>query len=235
MNERPSVVLGRNPVLEALRAGVPARRLLVARRDQLVGEMVRLAGAAGVRVVEVDRGRLDAFGAAHQGVVLEVAPFRYVPLSSLVGGGLLVACDSITDQRNVGAIARSALAFGAAGLVLPERRAAGVGPGAWKASAGALARLPVARVTNLGRALLELAGSGVTVVGLAGDGPVDITQVDVAGPLALVVGGEGRGLSRLVRERCDLVARIGLARGVESLNAAVAAGVALHEVARRRG
>jgi 23S rRNA (guanosine2251-2'-O)-methyltransferase len=148
---------------------------------------------------------------------------------------LFVALDSITDPHNLGAIVRSAAAFGAHGVLLPERRSVGVTPSAWKASAGALARMPVARATNLVRTLTSYAQAGLMIAGLDGHGEIDLEALELAaGPLVLVVGAEGEGLSRLVRDTCDLTVRIPLAGAVESLNASVATGIALAEVARRR-
>ena len=148
---------------------------------------------------------------------------------------LIVALDSITDPRNLGAVVRSAAGFGAHGVVVPERRAAGMTAAAWKTSAGAAARVPVAQATNLVRALKDYQDAGCMVVGLAADGEVSLPDLDLAdGPLVLVVGAEGAGLSRLVAETCDQLVSIPMAAELESLNAGVAAGVALYEIARRR-
>lgn len=241
------VVVGRNPVVEALRARVPAVALYLAtglESDARLDEARRLAGNRKVPLLDAGRHELDrlAGGAPHQGVVLHVRPFAYLHPDDLMRASqersaapLLVALDGVTDPHNVGAIARSAAAFGADGLLLPERRAAGVTAAAWKASAGALARLPVARATNLVRTLKAYAAEGFMIVGLDADGEVDVDGLEVAtGPLVVVVGSEGRGLSRLVGETCDLRARIPIGSDVESLNASVAAGVALAAVARRR-
>lgn len=245
-DRRPAeLVVGRNAVLEALRARLPASAVQVAHgaeRDARLTEVLRRAAEIGIAVLEVPRSDLDRRAAGHQGVALSIRPYRYLhPDDLLAGAGqggqpaLLVACDAVTDARNLGAIVRSVAAFGGDGVLLPERRAAGVNAGAWKASAGALARVPVARATNLVRTLRQFAEAGLSVVGLAADGELDIAELELAAdPLVLVLGGEGRGLSRLVRESCDLVVGIDAARGVESLNVAVAAGVALYEVARRR-
>jgi len=151
------------------------------------------------------------------------------------GPPLIVALDGVTDPHNLGAVARSAAAFGADGLLLPERRSVGVTPAAWKASAGTLARLPVARATNLTRSLKAYAEAGLLLAGLDGRGEIDLDALELAtGPLVLVVGAEGKGLSRLVGETCDLTVRIPLVDEVESLNASVATGIALAEIARRR-
>jgi 23S rRNA (guanosine2251-2'-O)-methyltransferase len=241
------VVAGRNAVVEALRASVPATTLYVATglgRDDRVDEAKRLAAAREVPFLDVNRTELDRLtgGAPHQGIALSVRPFEYLAADDLLRlvqerqePPLIVALDGITDPHNLGAIARSAAAFGAHGLVLPERRAAGVTPAAWKASAGTFARLPVARVTNLVRTLSAYAETGMMLAGLDGRGEIDLDALELAtGPLVLVVGAEGGGLSRLVAATCDLTVRIPLAADVESLNAGVAAGIALAEISRRR-
>lgn len=241
------MVAGRNAVVEALRASVPATTLYVAiglGRDDRIDEAKRLAAGREVPFLDVTRDELDRLvaGAPHQGIALSVRPFEYLTADDLLRlvqerqePPLVVALDSITDPHNLGAIARSAAAFGAQGLVLPERRAVGVTPAAWKASAGTFARLPVARVTNLVRTLKSYAEAGLMLAGLDGRGEIDLDALELAtGPLVLVVGAEGGGLSRLVAQTCDLTVRIPLHSDVESLNAGVAAGIALAEIARRR-
>jgi 23S rRNA (guanosine2251-2'-O)-methyltransferase len=243
----PEWVAGRNPVVEALRARVPATALYVAERidsDDRVRESLKLAGQAGVPLMEASRTELDrlASGAHHQGLVLQVPQYEYAHPDDLLaradeagGPALLVALDGVTDPRNLGAVLRSAAAFGAHGVVVPSRRAAGVTATAWKVSAGAAARVPVARATNLTRALQAYRDAGVYVVGLDGEAPTDLADVElVTDPVVLVVGSEGKGLSRLVRETCDVVAGIPITSVAESLNAGVAAGIALYEVSRRR-
>ncbi|EFC79585.1 23S rRNA (guanosine(2251)-2'-O)-methyltransferase RlmB [Parafrankia sp. EUN1f] len=244
--ETDEFVVGRNAVVEALRAGVPASSLLIAgglEFDERVADARRLAGRAGLTVVDVGRVELDRLcpNAPHQGLALSVPPFEYAHPDDVLAAtqsaapGLVVALDGVTDPRNLGAVVRSAAAFGANGVVVPERRAAGMTAAAWKTSAGAAARLPVARAVNLTRTLRSFAESGLFVVGLAADGEVDIDDLQVAAdPLVLVVGSEGRGLSRLVGECCDLKVRIPMAGAMESLNAGVATGIALAEIARRR-
>lgn len=247
----PELLAGRNAVVEALRAGFPAGKLYLVNSlapDDRVTEAARLAGDAGLEIVEVTRPELDRRceeaghpGAAHQGIALRVRPYRYTGAEDLLeqasaNGGvpLLVALDGVTDPHNLGAVARSAAAFGAHGLIIPERRSAGVTLAAWKTSAGTLARLPVAQVTNLTRTIQKYKREGVFAVGLDGDGESSLDTLPVATePLLVVVGAEGGGLSRLVRQNCDMVAAIPIS-GAESLNASVAAGVALYEVARRR-
>jgi 23S rRNA (guanosine2251-2'-O)-methyltransferase len=244
--DSPEIVTGRNPVVEALRASIPASALYVANGievDERVREAIKLANQLRIPLLDAERIELDRFaqGGVHQGLVLQVPPFDYLHPDELLdraisaGVPLLVALDGVTDPRNLGAVVRSVGAFGGHGVLVPERRSAGMTASAWKASAGAAARVPVARATNLTRALTAYAERGVLVVGLAGRGSLDLMDLEVAtDPMVLVVGSEGKGLSRLVQERCDLVVRIPISSASESLNASVAAGVALYEVARRR-
>src|SRR3954469_3655679 len=245
--ETPETVLGRNPVLECLRAGVPATALQVvigATSDERVAEAVHLAADAGISILEVPRGDLDRIsgGALHQGVALQVPPYEYAHPDELLEvasetptPGLIVALDGVTDPRNLGAVVRSVGAFGGHGVVVPQRRSAGMTAVAWRTSAGVAARLPVARATNLTRTLREYATAGFMVAGLDTEGSVTLDHFDLAAdPLVLVIGSEGKGLSRLVRQTCDVTVSIPMAGPVESLNASVAAGVVLAEVARRR-
>jgi 23S rRNA (guanosine2251-2'-O)-methyltransferase len=247
--EAPSaeLLVGRNPVAEALRAKVPATALYLAQgleSDERITEAVRLAGNRGIALLEVSRGELDrrTGGILHQGIALQVPPFAYTPLPDLVREAdesgtppLLVALDGVTDPRNLGAVIRSALAFGGHGVVIPERRSAGVTATAWRTSAGAAARLPVAQVTNLVRALKECRDAGLFVIGLDADGSTSLDELEIATePVVVVVGSEGRGLSRLVGDTCDLTVSIPMAPSAESLNASVAVAVTLAEVARRR-
>jgi len=240
-------VAGRNPVVEALREGVPVTGLYVAEgadRDARLREAFKLAAESGVSLMEVGKGELDRMtgGAVHQGLAARIPAYEYAHPADLLDRAaevgekpLIVALDQITDPRNLGAVVRSAAAFGAHGVVIPERRAAGMTASAWKTSAGAAARIPVAQAGNLVRALKDYQDAGCMVVGLAADGDVDLTGFDLAdGPLVLVVGAEGGGLSRLVSETCDQLLSIPMANQVESLNAGVAAGVALYAVACAR-
>ena len=240
-------VAGRNPVVESLRAGVPAAALYVGARvqhDERISEAIKLAAGRGVAVLEAGPAELDRLtgGALHQGLALRVRPYDYAHPDDLLARAadvgqlpLIVALDGITDPRNLGAVARSAAAFGAHGVVVPSRRGAGVTAGAWKASAGALARVPVARAANLARALASYRDAGVFVAGLDAAGDTPVRDLDLAtAPLALVIGSEGRGLSRIVAQACDVLVRIPIAARTESLNAGVAAGIALYEVAAIR-
>jgi 23S rRNA (guanosine2251-2'-O)-methyltransferase len=241
------MVAGRNPVVEALRAGVPAKALYVANRidtDDRVREALKIAADLGLPLLEASKTDLDRMTAngVHQGLVLQVPGYTYAHPDDLLelaaGSGrppLIVVLDGVTDPRNLGAVVRSSAAFGGHGVIVPERRAAGMTASAWKVSAGAAARVPVARATNLNRALEALKQAGCFVVGLDAGGDVPLPELEMATePLVLVAGSEGKGLSRLVRENCDVVASIPMVGGMESLNAGVAAGVALYEVARRR-
>ncbi|OZM70926.1 23S rRNA (guanosine(2251)-2'-O)-methyltransferase RlmB [Amycolatopsis antarctica] len=246
-SEGPEIIAGRNPVVESLRADVPATALYVALNidaDDRVSEAVQRAGDKGISILEIPREELDrkTGRAMHQGLGLQVPPFDYAHPDELLSASadsgeppLLVALDGVTDPRNLGAVIRSAAAFGAQGVLLPGRRSAGMTAVAWRTSAGTAAKLPVAIATNLTRQLKAWAAEGLMIVGLDADGTVDIDKLGLAtGPLVIVVGSEGRGLSRLVRETCDATVSIPMSAGVESLNASVAAGVLLAEVARRR-
>jgi 23S rRNA (guanosine2251-2'-O)-methyltransferase len=239
---------GRNPVVEALRAGVPAKALYVANRiesDERVREALKLAANRDLPLLEASKTDLDRMtsGGVHQGLVLQVPAYRYAHPDDLLEAArksgrppLLVVLDGITDPRNLGAVVRSAAAFGGHGVIVPERRAAGMTASAWKTSAGAAARIPVARATNINRTLQDLKAAGCFVVGLDAGGDIELPNLDLATePLVLVAGSEGKGLSRLVRENCDAIVSIPMFAGTESLNAGVATGVALYEVARRRG
>jgi 23S rRNA (guanosine2251-2'-O)-methyltransferase len=240
-------VAGRNSVVEALRAEIPVTGLYVAEgaeRDGRLREAFRLAADRGISLLEVTRVELDRMtgGAVHQGLAARIPAYEYahpddfLDVASQRGEPvLIVALDSITDPRNLGAIVRSAAGFGAHGVVVPERRAAGMTAAAWKTSAGAAARLKVARVTNLTRQLKAYQEAGCMVVGLAAGGDVPLPDLDLAdGPLVVVIGAEGAGLSRLVAESCDQLVSIPMVSSLESLNAGVAAGVALYAIAQQR-
>ena len=238
--DAPELVTGRNPVLEALRANVPGTALYVMTdADERVREAIQIAADRRIPLLEAGKGELDRLtdGAVHQGIALQVKPYRYAhPDDLLVGTApLIVAADGITDPRNLGAIVRSAAAFGASGVVVPERRAAGVTAGAWKTSAGTLATVPVAQCTNLTRTLKAYQAAGCFVAGLDAAGSTTVADLEAAdGPLVLVVGSEGKGLGRLVAETCDMLISIPMGGRAESLNAGVAAGIALYEIARKR-
>jgi 23S rRNA (guanosine2251-2'-O)-methyltransferase len=234
-------------VVEALRAEVPAGALYVAQRidnDDRVREAIKMAADRGVALLEVTRSQLDRLteGTTHQGLALQIPAYEYAHPEDLVASArdaaevpLIVALDGVTDPRNLGAIARSAAAFGAHGIVVPSRRSASVTASAWKTSAGAIATLPVARASNLTSTLREYRDQGLFVIGLDGEAQTDIADTTLATePLVIVIGSEGKGLSRLVREACDQLARIPITKAAESLNASIAAAIALYETTRLR-
>jgi len=238
---------GRNSVLEALRAQVPLKSVHIASgidHDDRTREAMLLATERGIPLLETTRGDLDRLtdGAVHQGIAAIMPPYDYADVEDLLDAAeanghapLFIALDGITDPRNLGAVLRSAGAFGADGVIVPARRSVGVTASAWKVSAGAAARVPVAKVTNLTRALAELKKAGCFVVGLDAHGDTDVANIHLAvDPMVLVIGAEGKGLSRLVREECDLIAAIPIAATTESLNAATATGIALYEIAKAR-
>jgi len=235
------IIYGLNPVLEALRAGRVDGLRVSGRHDTRVDEIVRLATESGVPVSRVDKRLLDqaAGGAAHQGVVADARALPGYSVSDLVRSAsghapLVVVLDGIEDPHNVGAILRTVDAAGADGVVRQARHAAPLGPAVAKASAGAIAHVRVATVVNIARALDELRAAGVWTVGLAADAPLFYDAVDFHLPTAIVLGAEGAGLRRLVRERCEVLARVPMSGRVDSLNVSVAAGVVLFEAVRQR-
>lgn len=241
-------VTGRNSVLEALRARIPATAFYIAQRvemDDRVKEMLSIATNRGIPVLEVTRQELDrmaGFDGVHQGVAIKVPPYEYAHpqdlLEQVIDKGavpLFVALDGITDPRNLGAIIRSTGAFGGHGIILPQRRSAGVNSAAWKTSAGAAARVPVALASNLTTQLKEFKKQGVFVLGLDGDGDVLLPDLQLADrPVVIVTGSEGKGLSRLVAETCDQIVSIPISAVTESLNAGIATSVALYQVSTIR-
>ena len=242
--EHIDTVAGRNAVVEALRAGIPAKELLVAVGvdiDERLEESVRLSQKMGLSIREVERRQIESMTgiANHQGIALVVKPFQYSSQKEIFARAkepaLFIAVDGVTDPRNIGAITRSAAAFSADGLLIPERRNAPLTASAWKASAGAAARLPIAQVTNLVRSLEDAKKFGCFIVGLDGDADTSVEEMEIADqPLYIVVGSEGRGLSRLVREKCDLLVKIPMSNAVESLNASVAVSITLYSIDRKR-
>ncbi len=239
---RGEIVSGRNPVLEALRANVPATELLVARSidvDDRVAECLKLALHLGLSIREVHRAEIEGISPNSQGIILAIKPYQYSSFEEITERAkypmLIVALDGITDPRNLGAIVRSAAAFGADGVVMTERRAASMTAAAWKSSAGAAARLPIGQVTNLARTIDAAKKLGCFVVGLDGEADEMIGEMKVASEsLMIVVGSEGKGLARLTREKCDLVISIPISATTESLNASVATAIALFWVDEQR-
>ena len=242
------VLSGRNSVVEALKAKIPATALFIAQRiemDDRVKESIAIATGRGIPFSEVTRAEIDRMtggDSVHQGIALQVPPYDYKHPMELLDRALstghlplLVALDGVTDPRNLGAIIRSIAAFGGHGVVLPQRRSVGVTAAAWKTSAGAAARMPVALASNLNQTIKEYKARGVFVIGLDGEGDVMLPEFTLADkPLLVVVGSEGKGLSRLVQENCDQVVSIPITAATESLNAGIAASVALYQISSMR-
>lgn len=246
--DESEIVTGRNSVVEALRARIPATTLYVASRvemDDRVREAMKVATGRGIPILEVMRPELDRLageGGVHQGLALKVPPYEYAHPIELLDEvlardetPLFVALDGITDPRNLGAILRSTGAFGGQGVIVPQRRSVGVNAAAWKTSAGAAARVPVAMAPNLTQTLKALKERGVFVLGLDGGGDVSLPGLSWADrPIVIVVGSEGKGLSRLVAETCDAIVSIPISASTESLNAGIAASVTLYEISKLR-
>jgi 23S rRNA (guanosine2251-2'-O)-methyltransferase len=238
------ILYGKNPVLEALRAGRPARKLVVAHGVQpeaRLQEILDLAAARGIRVEESPRRRLDdiAHTEHHQGIAGYFHSRAPLTLDDLLqqarDPALLLVLDGIQDPQNLGALTRSADAVGADGLVIPKHRAATLTPAAAKASAGASEYVPVVSVPNLPHALERMGEAGLWRVGLAAEGEVRYDQADYTAPVAIVVGAEGAGLRPITRRTCDVVVALPMLGHVSSLNAAVAGAILLYEAARQRG
>jgi 23S rRNA (guanosine2251-2'-O)-methyltransferase len=246
--DESEIVTGRNSVVEALRTRIPATTLYVAARvemDDRVREAMKIATNRNIPILEVMRPELDRLageGGVHQGLALKVPPYEYAHPIELLDEviardetPLLVALDGITDPRNLGAILRSTGAFGGHGVIVPQRRSVGVNSAAWKTSAGAAARVPVAMAPNLTQTLKALKERGVFVLGLDGGGDVSLPGLSWADrPIVIVVGSEGKGLSRLVAETCDAIVSIPITAATESLNAGIAASVTLYEISKLR-
>ncbi|MDA8065792.1 MAG: 23S rRNA (guanosine(2251)-2'-O)-methyltransferase RlmB [Thermaerobacter sp.] len=247
MEKKPELgddlLLGRRAVREALRAGRALRRIAAARGAESLAELRGLARESGVVWEEVDRSRLDrlAGGHAHQGVVAWAAARGYVPLEAMLAAArergeppLLLALDGVQDPRNLGALLRTAEAAGVHGVIIPQRRSCGLTGAVAKAAAGAEEYVPVSAVVNLVRTLRELEDAGLWAVGADPTGERSYTEVDLCPPTVLVLGGEGKGLSRLVREGCDLLVRIPMRGTLASLNVSVAGALLMYEAVRQR-
>ncbi len=240
--EDEHILAGRNPIREALKAGRPVEKLLVA-QGELSGaaqEIVALARQAGAVVQRVERSRLDQLYPAHQGMLAYVAAVPYVQVEDMLAAAaekgedpFLILLDGITDPHNLGAIVRTAECAGAHGVIIPERRAAGLTPAAAKAAAGALNHMRLARVKNLNRVIEDLKANNVWVIGTAMDGE-DALEADLSGPVALVIGSEGEGISKLTLEKCDRTVSLPMMGKIESLNASVAAGILMYGIVRAR-
>ena len=239
------IIEGRNAVMEALRAGRAMDKLYISKGevDRTLGHIASAARDKGVVVVECDRRKLDFMSRthAHQGVIALAAVRDYCSVEDLFAiaeargeAPFFVVCDEISDGHNLGAIIRSAECAGAHGVIIPKRRSAGLTAVVDKASAGAAEHMAVARVPNIPAALKELKARGAWVYGTAADGASDLWHTDFSGPLALVIGSEGDGMGRLVRECCDFIVSLPMRGQVSSLNASAAAAITLYEILRQR-
>ena len=243
--EADGIIEGRNAVLEALRAGTPIDKLYLARgeTDAALGHLASTARERGVVVVECDRRKLDAMSLthAHQGAVAVAAVRAYATVEDILQAArergeppLVVVCDELSDPHNLGAVIRTAECAGAHGVIIPKRRSAGLTAVVAKTSAGAVSHVPVARVPNLPALLRELQEAGLWIFGTAADGDTLLYDADWRGPAAIVIGSEGRGMGRLVAERCDFKVRIPMKGKLNSLNASAAAAILLYEAVRQR-
>ena len=246
LGSEDGLIEGRNAVIEALRAGTAIDKIYLAKgeTDKTLGHIASTARAAGVVVVEADRRKLDFMSRtkAHQGVIALAAVREYATVEDILAAArdkgeppLLVVCDEISDPHNLGAIIRTAECAGAHGVIIPKRRSAGLTAIVGKTSAGAASWLPVARVANLPATLKDLKKAGVWIFGTAADGDKTLYDADLKGPAAIVIGSEGDGMGRLVRESCDFLVSIPLKGRIQSLNASNAAAILLYEAVRQRG
>jgi 23S rRNA (guanosine2251-2'-O)-methyltransferase len=249
MPDRPEleIIAGRNPVVEALKAGRPLNKIWLARNigsHAVIGEILRLSRERGIPIEYVPREVIDRLGTAvnHQGVVAQASVKEYIDLDDLLALStekkeppLYCILNGVEDPRNLGAIIRTAEASGCHGIIIPPRRAAGLTPVVARASAGAVEYLPVARVTNISQSIETLKKNGVWIVGLDLTGQLDYTGVDMRTATAIVIGGEDKGLSELVRKHCDYLVRIPMMGKITSLNTSVAAALVMYEARRQRG
>ncbi len=244
-SQADGIIEGRNAVIEALRAGTAMDKIYLAKgeTDATLGHIASTARKQGIVVVEADRRKLDAMSVthSHQGVIAVAAVREYASVEDILQAArdkgeapLMVVCDELSDPHNLGAVIRTAEAAGAHGVIIPKRRSAGLTAIVAKTSAGAVSYLPVARVANLTALLKQLKQEGLWVFGTAADGTTSLYQADFKGPAAIVIGSEGDGMSRLVREQCDFLVSIPMRGQVNSLNASAAAAVVLYEAVRQR-
>lgn len=246
MNDREDIIEGRNAVIEALRAGRSIDKVYIQKgeTDKTLGHIASKARQAGLVVVDADRRKLDAMSLthAHQGVIAVAAAREYCTVADILQiaadrgeSPFIVVCDEVSDPQNLGAIIRTAESAGVHGLIIPKRRSAGVTSIVEKASAGAAEHMAVARVSNLTAALKELKDAGLWIYGTAAEGDSPLWKTDLGGPVCIVVGSEGGGMSRLVAENCDFLVSIPMKGKVSSLNVSAAAAVLIYEVLRQRG
>lgn len=229
-------IYGRKPVIDAIDSGVKIyRAYIIKQNSKIVDEIINKLKKANVEINFVDKRFFDKIDMNHQGVMVEAEPFSYKDLSDLSNYQRLIILDQIEDPHNLGAIIRSAESFGFDGVIIPERRSASVSPIVYKTSAGAINNINVIMVKNINRAIEETKEAGFWVYGLAGEASSPIDKTDLKGKVCLVVGNEGKGLSRLVRENCDILINIPMKGFVNSLNASVASAIAMYEVLRQNG
>jgi 23S rRNA (guanosine2251-2'-O)-methyltransferase len=241
-----SILEGRNPILEALRSGRPIGKIFLARnveRHSVIAEIIHQAQNKGIPVEYVDRAAIDRQSetGANQGIIAYTISKEYIELDELLRisknkneNALYLVLDGIEDPHNLGAILRTAEASGMHGVIVREKRAVGLTPTVEKASAGAIEYVPICRVTNISRTIESLKESNIWVVGIDQAGTIDYTRIDYKIPTAIVVGGEGKGLSDLVKKSCDFLASIPMKGKINSLNASVAAGVVMYEAVKQR-
>ena len=245
-SEADGLIEGRNAVIEALRVGTAIDKIYIARgeTDATLGHIASTARTRGIVVTEADRRKLDGMSRtkSHQGVIAVAAVREYAGVDDILNAArekgeapLVVVCDELSDPHNLGAVIRTAECAGAHGVIIPKRRSAGLTAIVAKTSAGAVSYLPVARVPNLTAALRDLKEQGLWVFGAAADGGTRLYDADLKGPAAIVIGSEGDGLGRLVREQCDFLVSIPMRGQINSLNASAAAAVVLYEAVRQRG
>ncbi len=243
--EADGIIEGRNAVIEALRAGASIDKIFIQKgeTDKTLGHIASTARAAGVVVVDADKRKLDFMSRthAHQGVIALASVREYVSVEDILNiarekgeNPLIVVCDEISDPHNLGAIIRTAECAGAHGVIIPKRRSAGLTSIVGKTSAGAVSYVPVARVPNIPALLEQLQKEGVWVFGTAAEGTTALYSADLKGPAAIVIGSEGEGMTRLVREKCDFLVSIPMKGKISSLNASAAAAILLYEAVRQR-
>nr|WP_072536821.1 23S rRNA (guanosine(2251)-2'-O)-methyltransferase RlmB [Anaerococcus mediterraneensis] len=229
-------IYGRKPVLDTIDAGLKIYRAYIIKQDsKIIGQIIDKLSKKNIEINFVDKRFFDKIDMNHQGVMIEAESFKYKDLSDLENYKRLIILDQIEDPHNLGAIIRSAESFGFDGVIIPERRSASVTPIVYKTSAGAINNIDIIMVKNITRSIEEIKKAGFWVYGLAGEADSPINKTDLKGKIALVVGNEGKGVSRLVRENCDILINIPMKGFVNSLNASVASAIAMYEVLRQNG
>ncbi|WP_276862646.1 23S rRNA (guanosine(2251)-2'-O)-methyltransferase RlmB [Anaerococcus tetradius] len=229
-------IYGRKPVLDSLDTDIKIYKAYIQKQNsKLVDTIIKKLEEKNIEISFVDKRFFDKIDMNHQGVMLEVESFKYATMDDIGDARRLIILDKIEDPHNLGAIIRSAESFGFDGVIIPERRSASVTSTVYKTSAGAINNIKVIRVTNLTRTIKDLKDMGFWIYGLAGEADSDISKTDLKGKVALVIGNEGEGISRLVRENCDMLINIPMLGKVNSLNASVAAGISMYELLRQNG